>query len=94
MGAAAAGRTRVTVLVDGIPEERTFGGGETVREFIGGLLPPGQKASADEYMLSLRDGQALDPASALGGGDIADGSVMALTKRDGGGGACGRTPSS
>lgn len=79
---------RVTVLVDGIPREETLDGRSTVGQIIGELLPPDQKARADEYLLSPKDGPFLDGASVLEDGGIPDGSVLALTKRDGGGGAC------
>lgn len=79
---------RVTVLIDGIPRDETLDGRSTVGQIIGDLLPPDQKARADDYLLSPKDGPFLDRASVLGDDGIPDGSVLALTKRDGGGGAC------
>ena len=83
-----AGPVRVTVLVDGIPRNESLDGGSTVGQIIGDLLPADQKARADDYQLSPKDGPVLDPASVLGDGGISDGSVLALTKKDGGGGSC------
>lgn len=85
-----AGAVRVTVLVDGIPRDESLDGGSTVGQIIGDLLPADQKARADDYQLSPKDGPVLDPASVLGDGGISDGSVLALTKKDGGGGSCSR----
>ena len=79
---------RVTVMVDGRPEERELDGRATVGQIIGEMLPEDQKIRADEYALSPEDGPPLDPASRLGDDDIPDGSVLALVKKDGGGGAC------
>lgn len=84
-------QVRVTVLVDGIPEEMTFDGGETVKQAISEALPPDQQDRAAAYDLSLKGEPPLDPASALADGGIRDGSVLALTKKDGGGGECGGT---
>lgn len=81
---------RVTVLVDGKPESRSLNRGSTVRQIIGDLLPEEQKARADDYALYPEDGPPLDPPSSLGDDDIPDGSVLVLTKKDGGGGACNR----
>lgn len=86
----AANPVKVTVLVDGIPREEALDGKSTVRQIIGDLLPPDQKAGADDYQLSTKDGPALDPVSVLEDDDIPDGSVLALTKKDGGGGSCSR----
>ena len=83
-----ANPVKVTVLVDGIPREEELNGKSTVRQIVGDLLPPDQKARADDYQLSPKDGPPLDPASVLEDDGIPDGSVLALTKRDGGGGAC------
>lgn len=87
MGDAAVPIT-VTVLVGGRPETRALNGRSTVEEVIGELLPEDERARAGDYALSPEDGPPLDPASILGDNDIPDGSVLALTKRDGGGGAC------
>ena len=85
-----ANPVKVTVLVDGIPREEALDGKSTVGQIIGDLLAPDQKARADDYQLSTKDGPALDPASVLEDDGIPDGSVLALTKKDGGGGACRR----
>ena len=84
----AAGPITVTVLVGGRPETRTLDGRSTVRETIDDILPEDERARAGDYALSPEDGPPLDPASILGDNDIPDGSVLALTKMDGGGGAC------
>lgn len=81
---------KVTVLVDGLAEQKTADGGQTVGQFITDLLPEDQKARADDYQLSPKDGQALDPGSRLEDDGIPDGAILALTKKDGGGGACNR----
>ena len=79
---------RVTVLIDGIAEERTADGGQTIKQFISGLLAADQKTRADDYLLSTEDGCPLDPGSRLEDDNIPDGTVLALTKMSGGGGAC------
>ena len=84
----AAGPITVTVLVGGRPETKTLDGRSTVRETIDDILPEDEKARAGDYALSPEDGPPLDPASILGDDDIPDGSVLALTKMDGVGGAC------
>ena len=80
--------TKVTVLVGGSPEERILDDRSTVKEIIANLLPEYEKTRADDYALSPENGPPLDPGSRLGDDDIPDGSVLALTKMDGGGGAC------
>ena len=85
-----SGPIKVTVLIDGIAEQKTAGGGQTVDQLIVDLLPADQKTRADDYQLSTEDGRQLDPGSRLEDDDIHDGTVLALTKKDGGGGACGR----
>ena len=80
--------TKVTVLVGGSPEERILDDRSTVEEIIVKLLPEYEKTRADDYVLSPENGPPLDPGSRLGDDDISDGSVLALTKKDGGGGAC------
>lgn len=79
---------RATVLVDGMPREEALDGRSTVGQIIGELLPPDQKARADDYQMSTRDGPFLDPASVLEDDGVPAGSVLALTKKDGGGGTC------
>lgn len=79
---------RATVLVDGMPVKRSLDGQSTVRQIIGELLPEGEKARADDYALSPEDGPPLDPSSRIGDSDVQDGSILALTKVDGGGGSC------
>lgn len=83
-------QVRVTILVDGIPEEMTLDGGETVKQVVSEALPPDQQDRTGDYDLSLKDGPPLDPASTLADDGIRDGSVLALTKKAGGGGECGR----
>ena len=84
----AAGPITVTVLVGGRPVAKNLNGQSTAREVIDELLPEDEKARAGDYALSPEDGPPLDPASILGDSDMPDGSVLALTKMDGGGGAC------
>lgn len=83
-------RARVTILADGIPEVRTIDTGETVGQVISEVLPPDQLDRAGDYDLSLKGEPPLDPASTLADDGVRDGSVLALTKKDGGGGECGR----
>ena len=80
---------RITVLVDGIPEQRTIDGETTIDQLVAGLLPDDQKARAGEYQMSTRDGAPLEPGSRLADDGVSDGDVLALTKRDGGGGGGG-----
>lgn len=77
----------VDVLVNGVKERRTADGSETVGQFIADLLPEDQKTRADDYQLSQRDGTVLDPGSRLEDDGLEDGTVLALTKKDGGGGS-------
>lgn len=86
--AEQAGLVRVTVLVDGIPRAEALDGKSTVGQIIADLLAPDQRDRADDYQLSTKDGPFLDPASVLEDDDIPGGSVLALTKKDGGGGTC------
>lgn len=79
---------KVKVLVDGIAQEEALDGKSTVEQIIVDLLPADQKTRANDYQLSTKDGPALDPASVLEDDGIPDGSVLALTKKDGGGGSC------
>ena len=84
----APGQVEVTVIIDGEPKNRILDGRSTVAQIIGELLSEDQKAHAGDYALSPEDGPPLDPASRVGDDDIPGGSVLALTKNDGGGGAC------
>ena len=79
---------RVTVLVDGIPEEKTLDTGKTAWQVVSDALPADQQDRAGDYDLSLKDEPPLDPASTLADDGIQDGSVLAITKKDGGGGEC------
>jgi len=84
-----ANHIRVTVLVDGIQREEALDTKSTVKQIIGELLPsPGQGTRADDCQLSTKDGPALDLASVLEDDGIPGGSVLALTKKDGGGCRC------
>ena len=84
-----AGHVRATVLADGIPREEALDTKSTVKQIIGELLPPpDQRTRADDCQLSTKDGPALDPASVLEDDGIPGGSVLALAKKDGGGGRC------
>jgi len=76
----------LTILVDGLPEPKTYPGSEKVEEVIKSLLPDGQKQHWDQYQLSDR-GQALHPAQSLLDDGVKDGDTLSLTKKDGGGGA-------
>ena len=80
---------RATVIVGGIPHEETLDGSETIRQIISEMLPDDQKANADSYDLATKDGPPLDPASILEDDNIPNGAVLVITKKDGGGGACG-----
>lgn len=80
---------RITVLIDGIPEQRTADGETTIDQLVADLLPDDQKARADEYQMYMRDGMPLEPGSRLADDGVSDGDVLALTKRDGGGGGGG-----
>lgn len=83
-------KVKVTLLIDGIPEKKTLDTGETVRRVVSEALPPDQQDRAGDYDLSLKDELPLDPASTLADDGIRDGSVLAITKKGGGGGKCGR----
>lgn len=82
------GSIRATVLVDGMPVKRSLDGRSTVRQAICELLPEYERDCVGDYALSPEGGPPLDPLSRLGDCDVPDGSVLALTKMDGGGGAC------
>lgn len=83
-------RVRVTILVDSIPEVRTINAGETVGRVVSEVLPSDQQDRASDYDLSLKGEPPLDPASNPADDGVRDGAVLALTKKDGGGGECGR----
>jgi len=79
----------VTVLVDGLPSERTFASSEPVRAVIVELLSPHDRANADKYRLTDSTQQPpkeLDPNLSLAQNGVQDGHVLSLTKKDGGGG--------
>lgn len=77
---------RLTILVDGIPEQKDYPGNEKVEEVIKSLLPDGQKHQWEQYLLSDR-GQSLDPSRSLTDDGVKDRDTLSLTKKDGGGGA-------
>ena len=77
-------------MVDGIPEVRTIDAGETAGQVVSEVLPPDQQDKAGDYDLSLKGELPLDPASNLVDDGVRDGAVLALTKKDVGGGECGR----
>lgn len=83
-------RVRVTILVNGIPEVRTIDVGETVGRVVSEVLPSDQQDRTSDYDLSLKGELPLDPASNPADDGVRDGAVLALTKKDGGGGECGR----
>lgn len=74
----------VQALVDGIPETKTLPPGIDVRHAIEELLPPYEKPRAGEYQLSS-GGETLSPDSLLKD-KMAAGTILVLTKKDGGGG--------
>lgn len=79
----------VTVLVDGVPSERTFPSSETVHAVIVQLLSPHDRANADKYRLTDSTQQPpkeLDPNLSLAQNGVQNGHVLSLTKKDGGGG--------
>ncbi len=76
----------LTILVDGIPEQKDYPSNEKVEEVIKSLLPDGKKHEWDQYLLSDR-GQALDPSRSLVEDGVKDHDTLSLTKKDGGGGA-------
>lgn len=85
----------VTILVDGLPEEKLYALAIRVEEVIKSLLPEGEKQNWNKYQLSNRnnEAQALDVAKTLVDNGVKDNDTLSLTKRDGGGGFfdCGQT---
>lgn len=89
MGHEAKDKTfEVTVLVDGIPRPEALMANAKVKHVIKDLLAPADKSEADKYQLSDSSAgtQALPVEQTLEECGVADGHVLALTKRDGGGG--------
>lgn len=76
---------KVRALVDGIPESKTVPGDTDVRHVIEDLLPLTEKTRSNEYQLNLGS-DVLDPDSLIKDAGITDTSILALTKKDGGGG--------
>jgi len=80
----------LTILVDGIPEQKVYPGNEKVEEVIKSLLPAGKKHEWQQYQLRDRGqnpDQALDPSRSLVEDGVKDHDTLSLTKKDGGGGA-------
>ena len=79
----------VTVLVDGTPQTKHYPASEKVHAVIVSLLPPGEKAHADKYMLTdttQSPPKVLAPEESLKHGGVKSGHVLTLDKKDGGGG--------
>lgn len=78
----------VTVLVDGIPRREALHANAKVKNVVKQLLPPADKPDADKYQLTDAQlgPQELPPEQTLAECGVADGHVLAITKRDGGGG--------
>ena len=79
---------RATVPVDGMQVKERLDGRSTVQRIVGELLPEYERPRAVVYALSPEDGFPLDPTLRIGENDMPDGSVLALAKVNGGGGAC------
>ena len=76
----------LTILVNGAPVERTYPPTEIVHAVVIDLLPAHEKAQADQFQLSSRNGP-LNPALSLAANGVHDEDALSLTKKDGGGGA-------
>lgn len=79
---------RATILVDGIPVKEDLDGRSVVRQLICEILSEYEKTRAGDYVLSPEDDAPLGLFSRLGDCDVPNESIFALTKADGGGGAC------
>jgi len=81
-------RLHLTILVDGLPEEKEYPSAEKVEEVIKSLLPAGEKQNWQQYQLVDRrlGPNPLDPAQSLESNGVKDGDTLAFTKKDGGGG--------
>ena len=77
------GKMKITVLVHGQPKDIVISPDTTVIELIKELLPSNDPK---EYQLSLDD-KSLELNLSLKENGVIDGSVLALTKNDGGGGS-------
>lgn len=76
----------VTILINGVPEPKTYPAHEKVEAVIKSLLPEGEKHNWDQWQLSDRQ-HALDPRQTLQEAGVADGDTLSFTKKEGGGGA-------
>lgn len=76
-------KIKVEIIVDGKPKNELLLPDLTVLEVIKQLLP---NKDPQEYQLSMKD-KSLDPTLSLEENGVVDGSVLTLTKRDGGGGS-------
>ncbi len=80
-------KIRITVLVDGIPEQKEYPSALKVEEVIKSLLPPGEKQNWNQYQLMQRNSkQPLDSQKSLLDNGVKDGDTLSFTKKDGGGG--------
>ena len=76
----------LTILVSGAPEAKEYPAAEKVEEVIKSLLPPAQRHEWQQYQLSERGGNPLDPARSLEADGVHDHDVLSFGKQDGGGG--------
>lgn len=81
----ADNRLNLTIIVDGVPEAKTYPANMKVEEVIKSLLPDGQKQNWTQYQLSDRS-KVLDPNQSLTTNGVKDGDTLSFTKKQGGGG--------
>jgi hypothetical protein len=79
----------VTVLVDGIPEPKVYRKDERIEAVIKSLLSEAERPHWDKWQLTdQRLGtDPLDPKLTLEEAHVKSGDILALNKKDGGGGA-------
>jgi len=73
--------------VNGTPESKQYNKNEKVEAVIKSLLPEGQKQNWNQYVLSERSPpRQLDSSKSLSENNVENNDILALTKKDGGGG--------
>lgn len=73
--------------MNGTPESKQYNKNEKVEAVIKSLLPEGQKQNWNQYVLSERSPpRQLDSSKSLSENNVENNDILALTKKDGGGG--------
>ncbi|OLN26675.1 hypothetical protein [Desulfosporosinus metallidurans] len=79
-------KLNITIIVDGLPKSEDYPKAMKVEEIIKKNIPAGEKKNWSNYQLSDRN-RVLGPLMSLEGNNVSENDTLALTKKDGGGGA-------